>query len=303
MQIFTHIKTGMSMTAIALLLAGCSTDMHNSTPVVPMSGPSVALTETPYTPLLECVGKYVKNKPKYTIAVDTIPDLTGVFSPYAGGYQVTQGAQDMAVSALAETGAYNLVERSHMNIPLFELRSANDFLLRDDNPADNFTDSKGRLARKIASGELMGSDYILMGSITELNLNLSSGGYDLSIYGIGGGWRSFWYDVALDLRLVDTKTSLIKMAIPARKQLWGYENKAGVLNFFGTTFVDANAGQKVQEPAGIAVRSVIEDSVFQMTKQLYHLPANVCQAQQQKADSYMLGDYPKLEAYHENTAK
>lgn len=271
-----RLRTWLAV-VICLPLTGCYVSSHTQ-PIQPLIGPPVQNTVTPYHAMLQCVGQLAQaHNPPYVIAVDNIPDRTGKFSYTQDGYEVTQGAQDMAVSALGETEAYKLVERSQFSIPLFEMQMANNFLLRDANPNNNM-DTQGKIARKIYSGTLLGSDYVLVGSITEINYNLASGGYEFTVDGIGPGWRAFWMDVGVDLRLVNTKTGEIVMTLPLRKQIWGYENKFNVVRFFGSTFVDAHAGEKDQEPIELAVRSVIEDGVIQMTKQLYQLSPNACEA-------------------------
>ena len=261
------------------MLSGCYTLAHKE-PIQPLIGPPIQDSSTPYSDALICIGKQANQMPqKITLAVDGIPDRTGKYNPYEEGYKVTQGADDMMISAIGKTNAYNLVERLNLNIPIMEIKYANDFLLSDSNPKNNIIDKQKRLARAIHSGVIRGSDYVVTGSINELNYNIDSGGFDAAVDNIGIGWRAFWIDVALDLRVVDTKTTQIMMVMPLRKQIWGYENKANVVRFFGQTYVDAFAGKTRQEPIQIAVRSIVEDAVYNMTKQLYKLPQkNSCDA-------------------------
>lgn len=260
----------------AAVLTGCATSDRK--PVEPLIGPPVQASVTPYSDTLTCIGSQVQmaNQNKFVLAVGNVTDKTGKFNYNEEGFKVTQGAEDMVISALAKTNAFNLVERGNLQIPSMEIQYANDFLLSDHNKQENYVDKEGRVARAIRSGVVMGSDYIIIGSINEINFNLKSDGFDLSIDGIGPGWRSFWEDVAMDLRVVNTKTTQIVMTIPLRKQIWGYENKLGVLHFFGNTLVDANAGSIKQEPIQLAVRSMIEDAAVDITKQLYQLPENAC---------------------------
>lgn len=271
----TFIKTAgiLGVLGATLALSSCATLTGKQ--VKPLQGPPVQNATTPYTKALECLAQYVPKYKRVSIAVDNIPDLTGKYSVYEGGYEVTQGAEDMAISALGETHAYYLVERTALGIPLMELKLANKYILRGYHNYNNIKVGNG-YARKLYDGEFVGSDYVLTGAITGIDYNIDSGGFDLTIDGIGGGYRAFAMDVTIDLRLINTKTTHIVMVLPLNKEIWGYENKAGVVHFFGQTLVEFNAGRIRQEPIDLAVRAVLEDGIFDMTKKLYHLPSTVC---------------------------
>jgi len=272
---------------LMLGVSGCANQSQFTSPITPISGPAIQDTRTPYSDLLVCIGEAAtaKGGHRITLAVNPISDKTGKFNYSDEGYKVTQGAEDMMVSAIAKTGAYTLVERNALGIAQMEMQYANQFLLSDTDPAKNYVDKDGRLARALHSGVVLGSDYIVAGSISEINYNLGSGGFSVTVDGIGGGWRVFWMDIGMDLRVINTTTTEIVYTLPQRKQVWGYENQAGVVHFFGSTFVDATAGIIRQEPIQIAVRSIIEDSVVDITRQLYKIPADVCSDASEKAAS------------------
>ncbi len=46
----------------------------------------------------------------------------------------------------------------------------------------------------------------------------------------------------------------------------------------GQTFFDASVGESALEPVQLAVRSVVERAVLEMTSRLYRIPANACAA-------------------------
>ena len=156
----------------AFLAAGC---------VSPVAGPSgqyakpignapVTANPTPYSDGLVCMGHYARQSgyraPR--IAVGRILDYTGK-ADLEGGRRVTQGASLMAISAFAKSGA-RLVERFDTSVSELELKYANNKLIGDEQP-DNF--------RKITAGSIPGSDFYLVGGITELNYNIRSNGVDL----------------------------------------------------------------------------------------------------------------------------
>jgi len=276
-----HNKTKLLLSlSFSILLTSCAaTNKQLTAPISPLAGPPIQDTKTPYSTMLTCIGEAANNLNvrRISLAVNPIPDKTGKFNYSDEGYQVTQGAEDMMVSALAKTGAFTLVERNMLEVTQMEMQYANQFLLSDADPKKNVIDSQGRLARALRSGMVIGSDYVVAGSISEINYNIGSGGFNLTIDGIGAGWQAFWMDIGMDLRVINTDTTEIVMALPLRKQVWGYQNQAGIVHFFGNTYVNAAAGSIRQEPIELAVRSIIEDAVGDITKQLYHLPANTCQ--------------------------
>jgi len=133
-----------------------------------------------------------------------------------GGHQITRGGALMAMSALAKAGV-PLIERSGVSAA-------------DLNPQDRLR-----------------PDYYLMGGITELNANLRSN--------VSVGGPSIM-NIALDLRLVDTRTSNVADVISYQRQIL--------------------VSDWVQEPIQLAVRSIIERAVLEMIARLYAAPEAAC---------------------------
>jgi hypothetical protein len=133
-----------------------------------------------------------------------------------GGREVTQGGALMAMSALAKAGV-PLVERLDILTPV-------------PNPQDRPQ-----------------PDYYLVGGITELNANLRSN------VSVGG---ASVLNIALDLRLVDARTSGVVDVISYQKQIL--------------------ASDWAQEPIQLAVRAVIERAVLEMVSRLYAAPEAAC---------------------------
>ncbi len=115
------------------------------------------------------------------------------------------------------------------------------------------------------AGSIPGSDYYLVGGITELNFNIRSvgangdGGQTTTV-GVKGSASASLYvmNVGMDLRLVDTNTLQVVDVISYQKQIIGHQIQAGVFDFLGQTFFDVSAGESALEPVQLAVRSVIE---------------------------------------------
>src|SRR5688572_12654149 len=172
----------------------------------PIGDAPVTSNPTAYTPALTCLADYASNNrigaPR--IAVGRILDYTGSVSE-DGGRRITQGASLMAISAFAKSGA-RLVERFDTSVTELELRYANNRLIGQEGAGqDN--------VRRIFAGQMPGSDYTFVGGITELNYNIRSQGVDASAGttnrhhtsgNIGG--RMYVMNIALDFRLIDTRT-------------------------------------------------------------------------------------------------
>lgn len=260
----------------ATALAGCISPVptSNGTYTSPIGGSPVISNETPYSAALRCMDRYTAGH-NIRIAVGQIADYTGKNESDNSGRKLTQGAALMAMSALSKAGV-PLVERFDTSVAEMELKYANNKLIGSDNgPPGDF--------RKITAGEIPGSDYYLVGGITELNFNIRSEGAN----GDGGGTATnaikgtvggslYVMNVAMDLRLVDTRTLEVVDVISYQKQIIGRQISAGVFDFLGQTFFDASVGESALEPIQLGVRSVIERAVLEMMSRLYRAPAGAC---------------------------
>src|SRR5690606_24635798 len=105
-------------------------------------------------------------------AVGRISDYTGTVSA-DGGRQITGGASLMANTALAKAGA-RIVERFDTGVSELELRYANNRLIGEEG-------GEGGDYRRILAGQVPGSDFYIVGGITEVNYNIRSGGFDVGM--------------------------------------------------------------------------------------------------------------------------
>jgi curli biogenesis system outer membrane secretion channel CsgG len=235
----------------------------------PIGGSPVISNETPYSAALRCMAHYTGSHP-IRIAVGQIADYTGKSESDNSGRKITQGAALMAMSALSKAGV-QLVERFDTSVAEMELKYANNKLIGADAGAQAGPDY-----RQIIAGSIPGSDYYLVGGITELNFNIrsegaSADGGETATNGIKGqtGGSLYVMNVGLDLRLVDTRTLQVVDVISYQKQIIGRQVSVGVFDFLGANFFDASVGQSALEPIQLAVRSVIERAVLEMTSRLY----------------------------------
>ena len=121
-------------------------------------------------------------------------------------------------------------------------------------------------------GKRPASDLIVVGALTELNYNIVSGGAQAFISGIGGGARMVVINVALDLRVVDSRNFSIRYVSSLQKQIYGFEVEANVFRFFGDTLIEFDAGMIRNDPLQLGVRSVVEMAVYQIMTEFLGLP-------------------------------
>jgi curli biogenesis system outer membrane secretion channel CsgG len=281
----------LSRTKIPAVITACA--MTLSACVSPVAGPSglyahpigeapVTANPTPYSEALVCLSEYARahrlNSPR--IAVGRIADYTGKEEADGSGRKLTQGASLMAISALAKSGA-NLVERYDTSVSELELKYANNKLITDSAPSAPGAPTD---YRKITAGQVPGSDFYLVGGITELNFNIRSSGADIAgsqgtnghFSGIGTG-QLFIMNIGLDLRLVDTRTLQVVDVISYQKQIVGRQVGVGLFDVLGGNVFNVSAGEGGLEPIQLGVRSVIERAVLEMMANLYGAPGpNIC---------------------------
>ncbi|OYU69878.1 MAG: transcriptional regulator [Alphaproteobacteria bacterium PA2] len=267
------------LAAASLGLAGCSTPKLGSggNYAKPMGSAPVTANPTPYSAALVCMAGYARNARLVAprIAIGRIADYTGKAEADGSGRKITQGASLMAMSAFAKAGM-PLVERFDTSVSELELKYANNKLISDaPNPAPD----RAAEYRRILAGQVPGSDFYVAGGITELNFNIRSTGMDIS----GGGvdatdakgairGRSMVMNIGLDMRLINTRTLEVVDIISYQKQVVGREVGAGLFDFMGGNVFDISAGAGALEPMQLAVRSLVERAVVEMTANLYGMP-------------------------------
>ncbi len=285
--------------AVALIctsLSGCVSPVAGSHGLYAptMGSAPVTANPTPYSQALACLGDYARShgltSPR--IAVGRISDYTGK-DETDGGRKLTQGASLMAISALAKTGA-RIVERYDTSVSELELKYANNKLIGDRPTGDKPVGDKrvGEMSapgktdawRHIEAGQVAGSDFYLVGGITEFNYNIRTAGATLAGAGSspngatgGVGGQLYVMNVGLDLRLVDTRSLEVVDVVSYQKQIIARQVSVGFFKIIGSASVDADVGESGLEPIQLAVRSVIERAVLDLMARRYGAPgARVC---------------------------
>lgn len=265
----TGLKRVASLAVLAVALAGCVSPSAGKDGLYAsaIGNAPVTANPTPYSQALVCIGEHARGKgvvgPR--VAVGRIIDYTGKVD-VEGGRRITQGASLMAITAFAKAGA-RLVERFDTSVSELELRYANNRLISDGQNAP---------PRPITAGQVPGSDFYLVGGITELNYNIRSSGVDAFVgdrdatdpKGTFTG-KLFVMNIGLDLRLVDTKSLEVVDVVSYQKQIIGRELRAGVFTFGNDNIFDIGVGERALEPIQMAVRSGVERAVVEMMANLY----------------------------------
>jgi len=248
----------MVAAALAPALSGCQTAYSASTHVTPLHGAPVHTNNTPYTACLTQMA-LAKTKKKPSLTVGQISDKTGQkdYAKYQDSSELTQGVSEMVISAFFKTRQVTLTERLDIRIPLAE---------------QQLVQSKA-ISRRVSRMNVVPANFVVLGALTELNYNISSGGARLFVAGSGAGVRKAVINVGLDLRLVDVRSFRTLYVTSLQKQVIGYEVEAGIYRFFGDQLIEFDAGAVKNEPLQLGVRSVVELATYQILTEGLGFPA------------------------------
>lgn len=263
-----RILLGAGLVAV---LPGC-VSLH-ATRVAPgedpvLAGPAVRDNTTPIDPSLACLATHLRGSAakRPVIAVGDVRDFTGKYSVNEG-MAVTQGGALMITSALGKLGdAVVMAERFDPTIAERELGYIDRRQLGDGR-AHALQGPAG--SSEVAwlpyyGGSVTASDYFIVGGITELNYNIRSRGAELRVGQVGPKARTFTQSVAIDLRIVDTRSLIVVKAISLTKQFTGYEVGFNTFRFFGSELFDINIGAKAQEPLQLGIRTALEEATLRL---------------------------------------
>ena len=269
----------------AVLLGGCAGaggGIQRAPDQAPqVVGPSVTRNTTPLEPAFACMGAALRNrlpnKPK--IGVGQVRDYTGKFAEADGGSAITQGGSLMTMSALGKLrGAVRVFERFDTTVPEWELGQLGKRYLGDEKIHAVNTNGEVQQVpwKPYTGGTVVETDYFIVGGITELNYTITSGGVRAEINQMGPSARSFVANVAVDLRLIDTKSLEMLETVSLQKQVVGREVGLSVFEFFSDVLVDVEVGGKHLEPLQLAVRTTLEQAVLELLSPMAGVDPSNC---------------------------
>ena len=271
---------------LALVLPGCASMTQQrigigEEPIV--VGPPVRDNRTPMDAALACYASWLGsrgNKP-LVIAVGDVRDYTGKYSVNEGN-AITQGGALMVASALGKLrGSVRIAERFDPVIAERELAYADRRQLGDGKVHDLAAPSGKQVVPWLPyfGGSIAASDYYIVGGITELNYDIRSGGIETGVNSVGPKARTYTQSVALDLRIVDTRSLLVVRTVSLTKQFTGYETGFGIFRFFGSDLFDINIGAKGQEPLQLGIRTALEEATMRLIGAVARVGPEPCMSQ------------------------
>lgn len=278
------LKRSATLVLAASLLAGCATTPFTGAgsqrvgagEAATLLGPPGRTNRTPLEASLACFADHLAATQYGTtiIGVGEIKDYTGKYSINEGN-AVTQGGSLMVYSALGKLGnVIAIAERYDPSIAERELAYIDRRQLSDGK----MHEVEGQKVRWMPyyGGSIARSDYYIVGGITELNYNISSGGAEIGFNNIGGKSRVYNQSVAIDLRIVDSKTLLVLKTVSLTKQFTGHEVGLNLFRFFGSDLFDINIGSRAQEPLQLGIRATLEEATMRLVGAVARIDPEPC---------------------------
>lgn len=272
--------------ASVLALTACAQAAGNAPR---LQGPPVKTVKTPYALQLECFKQELPTDRVLQIGIGQVKDSTGKYNLDEGsGYWVTQGATDILYSSFHREDAQQVVERADTRILEWEIDKANNRLLGDREPRRVRTadgDARTVRYRGIREGNVLGSDYYVIGSVNRLDLTTQSGEVEARIAGIGPELRGFSMSVGLDLRAVNTETGVVESVTSIDKEVIGHSYGFGIGRIFGTTLVEFGAEVKQVEPLHVVLKAMLQQATVDLLSDIYGVePSDSCRSPVRKLE-------------------
>ncbi|MGM0414711.1 MAG: CsgG/HfaB family protein [Bacillota bacterium] len=190
-------------------------------------------------------------KEKIQLAIYDIADKTGKRDA-TGSPVLTQGATDMMITALHRSRQFKVLDRSALGN-----------FMNEQNLVSQERTINGQGAKV---GEMLGSEYLITGAITEYQIDKKSAGLGLAIGGKGGQQEYALASCALDIRVINTTSGEVVWARSFKKEIEGKKISFQVFSFIDNNIVEFESGRGKQEVINFVVRTIIEESVFELVQ-------------------------------------
>jgi curli biogenesis system outer membrane secretion channel CsgG len=234
--------------SIAILMSACATAAPPPAPPEPFA----TLAPIPPDPL-------IAQGPKKRVAVIKFENVSRFAEQY-GVWDVGGGLAAQLTTALVESGAFIVVERTALADVLREQEMALEKLVTKDT------------ASRV--GQLLGAQLLVKGAVTEFEQAAGGGGVRLGIglpvpgLGLGGGASTVRAHVAIDLRLIDTSSGQVVRSVRAE----GKASKSGVAVNIDYQNVTLGGDAFNATPLGMATRDCIQTAVASIRRHTAHVP-------------------------------
>lgn len=268
MEVKIELGKKFALVVSAMAVAGC-TPLTNpqSMPEKPFFGAVPSKAITPADAALECLSNTPAVRRNSSVfSVHVVNDQTQKLATEETGGFVPSDSAGMMVSALAKAGVRQ-VNRVNTAVSEFEINLAREQVLGDDGPSQVGDTSVPY--RPLVKGGVLGSDYVIDGSITQLDFNTYSKGTEASIGGVGAGRRVFALTTGADIRVTNTKTTEIVKAQSYTKQAVGAEVFGSIFRFFNDEeLIDVKIGAKDQEGLHFGIRWMLAEASYDIVSDL-----------------------------------
>jgi curli production assembly/transport component CsgG len=231
---------------VFLILNGCSPYFHQPTKQrIARLG-----EETRITPGLRTLPPPTD---KLVAAVYKFRDQTGQYKPSDNGINystaVTQGATNILMKALEESGWFVTIERENVSNLMNERKIIRSSIAQYKGESETLP-------------PLLFAGVILEGGVVSYDANVITGGAGLKYFNAGGSTQYRQDRVTVYLRAVATKTGKILKTVYTSKTILSQSVDAGLFRFVSfKRLLETETGFTTNEPSQLAVTEAIEKSV------------------------------------------
>ena len=239
--------------SIVFLLTSCGAYLHQ-----PMQNSKARLGQT--TPITLDLQSLPNPDEKIVVAVYKFRDQTGQYKPSDNGNNwstaVTQGATNILIKALDDSGWFIPIERENVNNLLNERK-----IIRSSRAQYNNKQNK----KASLLPPLLYAGVIIEGGIVSYDANIVTGGAGLRYFGAGGSAQYRQDRVTIYLRAVSTSSGKILKTIYTSKTILSQAFDGGLFRFvrFGR-LLEAETGFTYNEPSEMAVIEAVEKAVHSL---------------------------------------
>ena len=229
------------------LLQSCSSYLHQ-----PVKTRAARLGEE--TTATAELRKLPPAKEKLVAAVYKFRDQTGQYKPSDNGSNwstaVTQGATNILLKALEESGWFVTIERENVANLLNERKIVRSSLTQYKNESENLP-------------PLLFGGIILEGGIVSYDANVITGGAGLRYFGAGASTQYRQDRVTVYLRAVATRSGKILKTVYTSKTLLSQAVDGSLFRYVKfKRLLEAETGYSVTEPSQMIVTEAIEKAVY-----------------------------------------
>ena len=249
-----------------------------------------ATTISPMAPAMACAKESKTYAGNIRMGIGVIKSETGVFDYEGVGNYVPTSIHHMMLTSLKASG-FRVINRIGEVTAIIEWENAKAMakLLGDGQPnyvkatrpmtdydGDPIYNKNGEQQyeeydkpidyRILTHGQMLGSTHLLSGSLTRIDFDTSSGGFELYYDGIGVGKRIYRMLVGLDLHVTNTITGEVEWSAGYDKQYFGVETKAGAFRLLNDNLIDINFGQQTNEPIQAGIAYLVDFAAYDMAR-------------------------------------